>query len=209
MSQTRRGGLGRGLAALIPTGPTEGPRLGAAAADVVFGAESPVIGPPSPDSDESTQNTEADAATDDPDTVEDTTDDTAGRADEAAGPGKGTAVDKAADRSDDPDTAGTKNAGSGTKSAASDGSDSDRSTPAAGAPAANSSAELSEDRGRSPAQRDRRGHSGERARPEPAREGIGAEYREVPLEQIEPNPKQPRQVFDEESLAELVHSIRE
>src|SRR5699024_2238245 len=90
----------------------------------------------------------------------------------------------------------------------SNGSDSDRSTtPAAGAPTANSSAEHSEDGGRSSAQLDRQGHSREGARPEPAREGIGAEYREVPLDQIEPNPKQPRQVFDEEKLAEFVHSI--
>src|SRR5699024_12436288 len=110
MSQTRRGGLGRGLAALIPTGPTEGPRLGAAAAHVAFGAESPVIGPPSPDSDESTQNTDADAATDDPETAEDTTDDTAGRADEAPGPGQGTALDNAADRTAEPATPRTQHA---------------------------------------------------------------------------------------------------
>lgn len=37
MSQQRRGGLGRGLAALIPTGPDEGPRLGSDAADVILG----------------------------------------------------------------------------------------------------------------------------------------------------------------------------
>ena len=37
---------------------------------------------------------------------------------------------------------------------------------------------------------------------------VGADYREIPPSQIEPNP-QPRQVFDEEALAELVHSIRE
>ncbi|WP_348732664.1 ParB/RepB/Spo0J family partition protein [uncultured Mycolicibacterium sp.] len=37
----------------------------------------------------------------------------------------------------------------------------------------------------------------------------GAVYREIDPAQIEPNPRQPRQVFDEESLAELVHSIRE
>ncbi len=34
-------------------------------------------------------------------------------------------------------------------------------------------------------------------------------YLEVPPELISPNPRQPRQVFDEEALAELVHSIRE
>jgi len=40
-------------------------------------------------------------------------------------------------------------------------------------------------------------------------EGIGAVYREINPSDIEPNPRQPRQVFDEEALAELVHSIRE
>ncbi|MCP2262580.1 chromosome partitioning protein, ParB family [Streptoalloteichus tenebrarius] len=37
----------------------------------------------------------------------------------------------------------------------------------------------------------------------------GAVYREVPIGSIQPNPKQPRQVFDEEALAELEHSVRE
>jgi ParB family transcriptional regulator, chromosome partitioning protein len=39
--------------------------------------------------------------------------------------------------------------------------------------------------------------------------GVGAVYREIDPSAIAPNPRQPRQVFDEESLAELVHSIRE
>ncbi|MFZ1163033.1 ParB/RepB/Spo0J family partition protein [Mycobacterium sp.] len=38
---------------------------------------------------------------------------------------------------------------------------------------------------------------------------IGAVYREIDPSLIEPNPRQPRQVFDEEALSELVHSIRE
>ena len=38
---------------------------------------------------------------------------------------------------------------------------------------------------------------------------VGAVYREIDPSVIEPNPRQPRQVFDEEALAELVHSIRE
>lgn len=68
---------------------------------------------------------------------------------------------------------------------------------------------------------------GTEARPEPSRNGgkdhfaasgsmkvdagevAGAVYREVPIKAIKPNPKQPRQVFDEEALAELEHSIRE
>ena len=38
---------------------------------------------------------------------------------------------------------------------------------------------------------------------------VGAVYREIDPSAIDPNPKQPRQAFDEEALAELVHSIRE
>ena len=37
----------------------------------------------------------------------------------------------------------------------------------------------------------------------------GAVYREVTISAITPNPRQPRQVFDEEALGELEHSIRE
>jgi len=37
----------------------------------------------------------------------------------------------------------------------------------------------------------------------------GSWFAEVPADQIVPNPVQPRQVFDEDAMAELVHSIRE
>lgn len=37
----------------------------------------------------------------------------------------------------------------------------------------------------------------------------GARFEELPIESIEPNPKQPREVFDEDALAELVASIQE
>ena len=37
----------------------------------------------------------------------------------------------------------------------------------------------------------------------------GAYFAELAVSSISPNPKQPRQVFDEEALAELVHSVRE
>ncbi|MBN6035594.1 ParB/RepB/Spo0J family partition protein [Amycolatopsis sp. 195334CR] len=53
------------------------------------------------------------------------------------------------------------------------------------------------------------GQNGTAAAPAPGGEVAGAVYREVPLSAIKPNPKQPRQVFDEEALAELEHSIRE
>jgi len=37
----------------------------------------------------------------------------------------------------------------------------------------------------------------------------GAVYREIPTDSVKANPKQPRQVFDEDALNELEHSIRE
>jgi ParB family transcriptional regulator, chromosome partitioning protein len=45
--------------------------------------------------------------------------------------------------------------------------------------------------------------------PMPDAAAMGAVYREIPPNAIEANPRQPRQVFDEEALSELVHSIRE
>lgn len=50
--------------------------------------------------------------------------------------------------------------------------------------------------------------------PEPADDSAlqdvaGVRYAEIPLDDIRPNPRQPREVFDEEALAELVFSIRE
>jgi ParB family chromosome partitioning protein len=38
---------------------------------------------------------------------------------------------------------------------------------------------------------------------------FGATYREIPVSDIRTNPRNPRQVFEEEALGELVHSIRE
>jgi ParB family chromosome partitioning protein len=40
-------------------------------------------------------------------------------------------------------------------------------------------------------------------------EPMGATYAELPIEQVEPNPRQPRMVFDEDAQAELVFSIQE
>ncbi|GAA4669805.1 ParB/RepB/Spo0J family partition protein [Gordonia humi] len=126
----RRGGLGRGLAALIPTGPTEDEpgtntrRMGSAAADVLLGG-----GPQAP-----ARPTETDLITD-------TTTSAGGR--------------------QRPKSAGT--------AAASEDVDVSRESS----------------------------------------EAIGAVYREIPPSQIQPNPQQPRTVFDEDALAELEHSIRE
>lgn len=37
----------------------------------------------------------------------------------------------------------------------------------------------------------------------------GAHFAELPVSAITPNPRQPRQVFDEDAMAELVHSVKE
>ena len=37
----------------------------------------------------------------------------------------------------------------------------------------------------------------------------GAYFADLPITQISPNPRQPRQVFEEEAMAELVHSVKE
>lgn len=176
MSQTRKGGLGRGLAALIPTGPTEGPRLGAAAADVVFGSDpagsdeagSPAGGDEGDVVGGSTSGQQGDAAS---------AKSAPGKRNSASGSsaagrsGSGTATEAS---SEDPATT-ARTVSRETSEGGNDAGDSESTPTGSNAPA----------------------------------NGIGAEYREIPLEQIEPNPKQPRQAFDEEALAELVHSIRE
>ncbi|MFJ3702574.1 MULTISPECIES: ParB/RepB/Spo0J family partition protein [Streptomyces] len=50
---------------------------------------------------------------------------------------------------------------------------------------------------------------GERGPAAEQNEVAGAYFAEVPLTSISPNPKQPREVFDEDALAELVTSIKE
>jgi ParB family chromosome partitioning protein len=48
------------------------------------------------------------------------------------------------------------------------------------------------------------------AAPEPTPAPVpGASFAELPVAEIHPNARQPRQVFDEDALAELTHSIRE
>ncbi|MFF1739396.1 ParB/RepB/Spo0J family partition protein [Streptomyces mirabilis] len=45
--------------------------------------------------------------------------------------------------------------------------------------------------------------------PEVPSSPVGAHFAELPLDYITPNPRQPREVFDEDALAELVTSIKE
>ncbi|BCN46545.1 ParB/RepB/Spo0J family partition protein [Rhodococcus hoagii] len=152
MAQTRKGGLGRGLAALIPTGPAGGgPGLGTAAADVIIGTSAPT-------SDAAAVETAADTAAET---------EAAAKASKPAKKAPAKAPAKAASKT-------------AAKAASSDDVVATAPTPA-------------------PAVRT----DGEPLSP------TGAVYHEIPPLQIQPNPKQPRSVFDEEALGELVHSIRE
>jgi ParB family transcriptional regulator, chromosome partitioning protein len=88
-------------------------------------------------------------------------------------------------------------------------------TPAArAAEAAETAASLgAPERPTSPGWAERAGSASEPAvAPVPGTEVVGvpgAQLREVPVEEVMPNPKQPRQVFDDEALDELTHSVRE
>ncbi|WP_018298165.1 ParB/RepB/Spo0J family partition protein [Corynebacterium lubricantis] len=150
---TRKGGLGRGLAALIPsapidTGKTNG--IGASAADVVFGEGKGKEKPGKPDQQE--QNvTKDDSAKSDGKKI------------------KGAPSIPGAPTMRNPSV-----------------------TPKPTLPPAVSAAAAQGD-----------------AQAGGQEDSFGATYQEIPLGQITPNSQQPRQVFGEEELAELVHSIRE
>ncbi|MFE9836114.1 ParB/RepB/Spo0J family partition protein [Streptomyces sp. NPDC005551] len=59
-----------------------------------------------------------------------------------------------------------------------------------------------------PVPRETEEHASYAAVEKPA-EPVGAHFAELPLDSITPNPRQPREVFDEDALAELVTSIKE
>jgi ParB family chromosome partitioning protein len=131
---TKRGGLGRGLAALIPTGPPP--------------TAEPAAGAPAPEQ-AGAQPVERPATSGD------------GQATDRAPGASATPAISLVPPPADPVPAGS--AGSGAAQAAADG--------ARGVP--------------------------------------GAQLREVAVDDVVPNPKQPRQVFDDEALEELTHSVRE
>ena len=171
MSATRKGGLGRGLAALIPTGPPVDaePKSATAAAST---ATAPAKPPASVD-------TAAPATT------------------------KPTPVKSTPSRRTGSPVLNLPSSGLGT--AAADVVIGDRK------PSAKATQDVPAQPAGATAQ-----PSGEAEQPigtvtdsEPLPSPAGAVYLEIPIDRIEPNPKQPRQVFDEEALAELVHSVRE
>lgn len=156
--EVRRGGLGRGLAALIPTAPEQSPSVGDSAADIIFGPRK--NGPVARGSEN--------------------------RPNRDAGTTAGTANKKKSANS--PVTAPSSTV---PEKSHSDNNVSDvSSVEVAQNTAKNVSRETFE------------------ASQENVSD-IGATYREIAVELISPNPRQPREVFDEEPLAELAHSIRE
>jgi len=163
MTQQRRGGLGRGLAALIPTSPEQNPRLGDGAADVILGPyrDGRPSAPPRP---KSLAGGLAGADTADSPAEGD------GSPAEAAGDGERKKSDK------------KKSAKKGEKKSGDGGAAHPQDTTST---------------------------SREVSRETPELVDPGAVYREIPVAAIEPNPKQPRSVFDEEALAELAHSVKE
>ena len=203
----RKGGLGRGLAALIPNGPsTNKPRLGEDAANILMGGSGPLA-----------------AATEEPQAVETAETESVPaptRTQKSAKATKKTtkkaptkAAKKAASAKNVSDQLAaahaavtrpsTRTAGTKLDGTPQEPREKDRQTPkAATAPSATP---------RTPTTETTQDTKETQKKPNVPQspEDIGASYQEIPVSQIVPNPHQPRQVFDEEALAELVHSIKE
>ena len=203
----RKGGLGRGLAALIPNGPsTNKPRLGEDAANILMGGSGPLA-----------------AATEEPQAVETAETESVPaptRTQKSAKATKKTtkkaptkAAKKAASAKNVSDQLAaahaavtrpsTRTAGTKLDGAPQESREKDKQTPkAATAPSATP---------RTPTTETTQDTKETQKKPNVPQspEDIGASYQEIPVSQIVPNPHQPRQVFDEEALAELVHSIKE
>ena len=203
----RKGGLGRGLAALIPNGPsTNKPRLGEDAANILMGGRGPLA-----------------AATEEPQAVETAETESVPaptRTQKSAKATKKTtkkaptkAAKKAASAKNVSDQLAaahaavtrpsTRTAGTKLDGASQESREKDKQTPkAATAPSVTP---------RTPTTETTQDTKETQKKPNVPQspEDIGASYQEIPVNQIVPNPHQPRQVFDEEALAELVHSIKE
>ena len=203
----RKGGLGRGLAALIPNGPsTNKPRLGEDAANILMGGSGPLAA--------TTEEPQA-AKTAEIESVPAPT-----RTQKSAKATKKTtkkaptkAAKKAASAKNVSDQLAaahaavtrpsTRTAGTKLDGTPQEPREKDKQAPkAATAPSATP---------RTPATETAQDIKETEKKPNVPQspEDIGASYQEIPVNQIVPNPHQPRQVFDEEALAELVHSIKE
>ena len=168
---SRRGGLGRGLAALIPTAPEQNPAVGDDAADIIFGPKSR-----RPDSSGLAQ------------------------ADRIAGRNtmkRASSQKRHSDEYDSTSESPTKRHSDETAHRRQASADVSRETSGKGSSGSRGAA------GMSGADESVESGVGYRS------SDIGASYREIPIPLIVPNPRQPREVFDEEPLRELAHSIGE
>ena len=193
--QTRKGGLGRGLASLIPTGPSR-PGLGAGAADVILGGGSA-------SADRGAQQPAGERG--------------GARSSGTTGGQSNGIADAQRSAQSGAGTKGAKKTRSGSGSATD--SRSRGTTPPASADSATKKAAAATAKsgvaGTEVGTSTKKRHSDDKgvgvdAAPQSADSSdFGATYQELPLDGIATNAKQPRTVFDEEALNELVHSIRE
>ena len=203
----RKGGLGRGLAALIPNGPsTNKPRLGEDAANILMGGSGPLAATTEEPQAAKTAETESvpaptrtqKSAKATKKTTKKAPTKAAKKAASAKNVSDQLAAAHAAVTRPSTRTAGTKLDGTPQEPR-----EKDKQTPkAATAPSATP---------RTPTTETTQDTKETQKKPNVPQspEDIGASYQEIPVNQIVPNPHQPRQVFDEEALAELVHSIKE
>ena len=203
----RKGGLGRGLAALIPNGPsTNKPRLGEDAANILMGGSGPLAAATEEPQAAKTAETESTPAPTRTQKSAKATKKTTKKAPTKAAK-KAASAKNVSDQLAAAHAAvtrpSTRTAGTKLDGASQESREKDKQTPkAATAPSATP---------RTPAMETAQDTKETQKKPNVPQspEDIGASYQEIPVSQIVPNPHQPRQVFDEEALAELVHSIKE
>lgn len=209
----RKSGLGKGLASLIPTGPAK-PQIGNDAADVIFGANRGNNSAPEPSwysltkSPRRGQNVDRSA--------DDTKSDSASSSEDADAQ-----TGSSAKNTKTPDNKGTASAGThhGRTKA---GLPKNRSS--LGQRAAAERKEAARDKNRTASSTAKKGKNqgvadsaaaaqaegqSETTPREPLISDETATYRELPINAIIRNEKNPRQDFDQEALRELAHSIRE
>ena len=203
----RKGGLGRGLAALIPNGPsTNKPRLGEDAANILMGGSGPLAAATEEPQAAKTAETESTPAPTRTQKSAKATKKTTKKAPTKAAK-KAASAKNVSDQLAAAHAAvtrpSTRTAGTKLDGASQESREKDKQTPkAATAPSATP---------RTPVTETTQDTKETQKKPNVPQspEDIGASYQEIPVNQIVPNPHQPRQVFDEEALAELVHSIKE
>lgn len=203
----RKGGLGRGLAALIPNGPsTNKPRLGEDAANILMGGSGPLAATTEEPQAAKTAETESVPASTRTQKSAKATKKTTKKAPTKAAK-KAASAKNVSDQLAAAHAAvtrpSTRTAGTKLDGTPQEPREKDKQAPkAATAPSVTP---------RTPTTETTQDTKETQKKPNVPQspEDIGASYQEIPVNQIVPNPHQPRQVFDEEALAELVHSIKE